>query len=178
MDRTTEVKPALYVGTYGKYNDGSIAGKWLELENYETAADFFKACAELHKDEADPEYMFQDFEGFPREFYGESLGMDELQQLLDFVHLPDDERTMIAEYADATGERLQDITLEQAQDAYVTTLETTADHEREYGEYVVDNDFIGEIPEALQNYLNYEAIGRDFLMDCYISSNGYVFTSY
>lgn len=177
MDTTTEVKPALYVGTYGKYNDGSIAGKWLNLDDYETANDFFKACAELHSDENDPEYMFQDFEGFPKEFYSESLGTDEVQQLLDFLHLPEDERELLAEYADATGERLADITLEQAQDAYITTLET-ADHNRGYGEYVVDNDFIGEVPEALQNYLDYEAIGRDSLMDCHISSNGYVFSAY
>ncbi|HMP91047.1 MAG TPA: antirestriction protein ArdA, partial [Kiritimatiellia bacterium] len=63
---TTTNTPRVYVGTYAKYNDGSIAGEWIDLEGHD-ADSFRDACLELHKDEADPELMFQDFEGFPRE---------------------------------------------------------------------------------------------------------------
>jgi len=66
----------IYVGTYAKYNAGSIAGAWLNLEDYQDKDAFLKACAELHKDEEDPELMFQDFEGFPSNFYSES-GIEE-----------------------------------------------------------------------------------------------------
>lgn len=52
----------LYVGTYAKYNAGSIAGAWLDLNNYANADDFVAACRRLHRDEADPEIMFQDVE--------------------------------------------------------------------------------------------------------------------
>lgn len=37
-----------------------------------TAMKFLAACAELHKDEHDPEFMFQDWEGIPAEMISES----------------------------------------------------------------------------------------------------------
>lgn len=52
----------VYVGTYGKYNDGNLNGAWLDLSNYVDKDDFINACLELHKDESDPELMFQDFD--------------------------------------------------------------------------------------------------------------------
>lgn len=55
----------VYVGTYGKYNNGSIDGAWLDLDDYVDAEDFYAAALELHKDEHDPELMFQDWEDVP-----------------------------------------------------------------------------------------------------------------
>lgn len=55
----------VYVGTYGKYNAGSIAGKWVDLSDFKNYDQFVKACAEVHKDERDPEFMIQDYEGMP-----------------------------------------------------------------------------------------------------------------
>lgn len=55
----------VYVGTYKKYNEGSLKGAWLDLSKYETYDDFLKACKDLHKDEPDPEFMIQDTEDFP-----------------------------------------------------------------------------------------------------------------
>ena len=59
------MQASVYVGTYGKYNGGSIAGKWLKLSKYESKNEFLQACRRLHKDESDPEFMFQDFENIP-----------------------------------------------------------------------------------------------------------------
>lgn len=61
----------LYVGTYHKYNCGSIAGEWVTLTNFKDVAEFYAYCAEIHKDEDDPEFMFQDYENLPRSFYSE-----------------------------------------------------------------------------------------------------------
>ena len=55
----------VYVGTYKKYNEGSLKGGWLNLADYASYGDFLKACKSLHKDERDPEFMIQDNEGFP-----------------------------------------------------------------------------------------------------------------
>jgi antirestriction protein len=56
----------IYVGTYAKYNAGSIKGAWFDLEDYSDRDAFLKACRELHKNEQDPEFMFQSFQDFPR----------------------------------------------------------------------------------------------------------------
>ena len=77
--------PRLYVGTYAKYNNGSIDGKWLDLNDYSNAEEFYDACSELHSDEDDPEFMFQDFEGFPSDMYSESGDVSDIYKLIDFV---------------------------------------------------------------------------------------------
>ncbi|MDN3710147.1 antirestriction protein ArdA [Myroides ceti] len=45
---------SVYVGTYGKYNDGSIFGERLTLSDYADKEEFYTACRELHNDEEDP----------------------------------------------------------------------------------------------------------------------------
>lgn len=58
-------KPKVYVGTWGKYNNGSIAGGWISLADCENYNAFLSKCKELHKNESDPEFMIQDSEDFP-----------------------------------------------------------------------------------------------------------------
>ncbi len=77
----------LYVGTYAKYNNGSIAGKWLNLNDYASKEEFLLACKAVHKDERDPEFMFQDYEAmedweqaFYSEFYIDAKYWDVLRE--------------------------------------------------------------------------------------------------
>ncbi len=73
MDKTeNKINPAIYVGTYGKYNSGSINGAWLKLRDYKTIEEFYAAAKKLHSNEYDPELMFQDYEDIPKAFIGES----------------------------------------------------------------------------------------------------------
>ena len=60
MEKLSEAR--IYVGTYAKYNEGSIFGKWMDLSDYSGSEEFYDACRELHSDEEDPEMMFQDWE--------------------------------------------------------------------------------------------------------------------
>jgi hypothetical protein len=55
----------VYVGTYAKYNNGNLFGKWLNLDNYKNYGEFVEACTKLHKDEKEPEFMIQDTEEAP-----------------------------------------------------------------------------------------------------------------
>ncbi|EDQ6556309.1 type-F conjugative transfer system pilin acetylase TraX [Salmonella enterica subsp. enterica] len=68
---TTTTTPAVYVGTYHKYNCGSIFGKWFDLTEFDGREDFYEACQALHADEWDAEFMFQDWEGIPSQFVSE-----------------------------------------------------------------------------------------------------------
>lgn len=53
---------SIYCGTYAKYNNGSLFGKWLNLSDYSDYDELLTAMYELHSDEQDPEFMFQDYE--------------------------------------------------------------------------------------------------------------------
>ena len=168
-----ETVPALYCGTYAKYNNGSINGKWLKLGDYADATEFWTACEQLHADESDPEFMFQDFEGFPKSLYNESMNTPDIEKIIEYAKLDEDDRTLVDEYEDAMGSLPDD--LETARDSYETELESF-NHEREYGEYVVEQGlFEVDMNSPIATYIDYESLGRDCLMDCSVSSNGYVF---
>jgi antirestriction protein len=85
MRRMASGEPSVYVSTYKKYSEGSLQGKWLNLDRFDSRKEFLAACRELHKDEADPELMFQDFENFPEAFYGESALADALWEWLELA---------------------------------------------------------------------------------------------
>lgn len=57
--------PIVYVGTWAKYNRGSIAGGWLALNECKDYQAFMRKCKALHRSERDPEFMIQDTEDFP-----------------------------------------------------------------------------------------------------------------
>ena len=150
----------IYVGTYAKYNNGSIKGAWLSVEDYTDRDDFIEACAKLHSDEDDPEFMFQDYEGFPEAFYSESEIDEELWAWLD---LDDDDRELLAAYQHGVD---QDGTIEQAQDAFAGKADTEADWAAEWLE---ETGGLEGVPEHLQNYIDYEAYARDASMSGEIS---------
>ena len=148
----------IYVGTYAKYNSGSIAGAWIDLEPFAGDRDgFFTAAAKLHANEADPELMFQDYEGFPPAYYNES-GASEA--LFEWLELDEYERDLLAVYLDATG--YADASLEDAQDHFMGTYDSPEDWAAQWLE---DTGSLGEVPEHLRNYIDYEAFARDARYD-------------
>ena len=48
METATLSEARVYVGTYGKYNNGSLFGAWLDLSDYADKEEFYEACRELH----------------------------------------------------------------------------------------------------------------------------------
>ena len=142
----------VYVGTYRKYNEGSIAGEWLELEDYDSRADFYEACRELHSDEADPELMFQDWEEIPKKYIGESF-IDE--GLWDWLNLPEDEREIASIYFDDVDQSAEP---KQAVEAYEGEYDSEEDWAREFWN---STGMAGEVPKFAQNYIDYKSYAHD-----------------
>ena len=116
--------PAVYVGTYAKYNSGSIAGAWIDLDDYAGDEEgFLDACKAWHADEADPELMFQDYQGFPAAYYHEG-GLEAF--LFEWLELDDDERELMERYEDATGSAADSI--EEARERFLGKYESGADY--------------------------------------------------
>lgn len=149
---TTDTAPRIYVGTYAKYNAGSIKGAWLNLEDYGDVQEFLTAAAELHKDEADPELMFQDFEGFPRSFYSESH-ID--QALWDWIDLDDEDRNLLAVYQDNVRD---DADIDEAREKFAGKFDSESDWA---ADFLDDTGALEQIPENLRYYFDYEAYARD-----------------
>ena len=96
MNDTTVSTVRVYCGTYKKYNEGSLFGEWIDVENFRDKDDFLDYCTKLHSDESDPELMFQDHEGIPEAFIGESWIAEELWEYLS--EIDEDDRPAFEAY--------------------------------------------------------------------------------
>ena len=88
----------VYVGTYHKYNCGSLDGAWVDLESFNDEEELMEFLYRLHADEAEPEFMVQDYMNFPRRFYSESMNEHDFAELFKWLNLDTEEREMCAEY--------------------------------------------------------------------------------
>lgn len=166
----------IYVGTYKKYNEGSITGEWLAVDSYDTKEGFLEACRELHNDEDDAEFMFQDHEGIPEPLIGESWVSP---VLFDIVSNIDNHTDIEQVWAfinafsiDPTNNDATDI-LSRFDDAFCGEYDTFLDYAYEY---IDSTGMLSDMPDSLQCYFDYESFARDLEMDyCYI--DGIVFNN-
>ena len=144
------ITPRIYVGTYAKYNNGSIQGEWLDLDDYNDKSDFIQACLELHDDEEDPELMFQDWENIPDLFISEcSIDPD----FWEYMNSDRDEDAKAA-YLACFGEWDESDFEERYRGQYDSFTGLAEQLLDETGE-------LEAIPENLRYYFDYEKYGRD-----------------
>jgi len=139
-------KPRVYVGTYKKYNEGKLTGKWLTLTDYASLEEFLKACRKLHKDERDPELMFQDSEGVPQSMIGESYISPDLW---DWLAMADEDKKLLKIYRREN----KGATLEDAQGAHLGTFNSEEDWAQQY---IEENELLKGIDEDLANCIDYK----------------------
>lgn len=160
----------VYVGTYAKYNDGNLFGKWFDLEDYTDLDEFYEACADLHADEEDPELMFQAWEGIPDGMVSECSVSPECWTLLDAYEKHDE--GAVNAYIYCFGEWNES----DFQDRYRGEFSSWEDMATEFLE---ETGQLNEIPESLRYYFDYEKYARDirFSGDV-VEHNGYFFWNY
>ncbi|EBV1130344.1 DUF1472 domain-containing protein [Salmonella enterica subsp. enterica serovar Enteritidis] len=161
------VAPAVYVGTWHKYNCGSIAGRWFDLTTFDDERDFFAACRALHQDEADPELMFQDYEGFPGNMASE-------------CHI---NWAWVEGFRRARDEGCEEAYRLWVEDTGETDFDTfrdawwgEADSEEAFAvEFASDTGLLADVPETVALYFDYEAYARDLFLDSFTFIDGHVF---
>lgn len=163
----------IYVGTYAKYNEGSIKGAWLDLEDYSDKEDFLEAAAALHSDESDPELMFQDMEGIPEGMASESHISDDVWE---WLKLDEQDREVVRAYRECIDGSENDF------DSIMDKFQGTADSERDYAEqYCEDSGTLDSMPDNLKGYFDYDAFARDLFMSdlsgCRHDGDLYVFSN-
>ena len=165
--------PALYCGTYGKYNSGNFSGMWVNVSTFDDYEDFVNFCLAIHADEEDPELMYQDFENMPDSLYHESMGEKEFNKIEEYCELCDE---YSVEAVDDFLEWDSTEDLDNMHDAYVGVYESREDFAREI---VSDCYDIENIMGNLACYFDYEAFARDLFMgDYYFGSHGTVLRTF
>ena len=159
--------PAVYCGTYGKYNNGSLQGMWIDLTTFDDYDEVIEFCCDLHADEEDPELMFQDYENFPRELYSEScFDEDEFDTIIKYASFAD------RDAVDAFLTCYSADELDKFEDAY----QGQYDSKEDFARYIVEECYdLDKMLDNLSYYFDYDAFARDLFICDYFFDNGYVF---
>ena len=165
--------PALYCGTYGKYNEGNLGGMWVHPYTFGSYDDFVNFCKAIHADEEDPELMFQDFANIPDSLYHESMGEEEYNKIAEYCELCDD---YSVEAVDDFLEFFRPEDLDEMPDAYAGVYDSKEDFARDI---VNDCYDIEQMMGSLADYFDYEAFARDlFMCDYHFGSHGTVLRTF
>lgn len=170
--------PPWLCGTYGKHNDGSLCGVWIDLRSFNSYDDFIEFCQSIHADEKDPELMAQDYEGYPCQWYNEGF-----MSKYDFYH--------ILEYSDMCDKHGQEAVDDYMEfhdelDNFEVIAKRLACQEPYCGEWDSEEYFARHIISECYNlesemgdlarYFDYEAFGRElFMYDYSMGANNNVF---
>lgn len=165
-------EPSVYVGTYHKYNCGSLRGMWIDISSFDGYDEFIGFCEAIHADEPDPELMCQDYEGFPEQWYNEGFITRE-----DFDN--------IKKYSELCGEydseAVEDyMEFHDSLDNFEERCMGKYDSEEDFARYIVSEIYdLEKMMGSLADYFDYERYGRElFMFDYIMGSNGYVFSAH
>lgn len=172
MENLSEAK--IYVGTYKKYNNGSLSGAWLDLSEYSDKEEFLEACKKLHNNEKDPEFMFQDWENIPDCLISESYLSEKFFELRDALEeLSNDEQDAFFVWCENKfndiSEKDVDLLISDFKDEYIGEYESKKDFAFEQ---IEENE---ELSDFSKRYFDYEAYARDIFITDYYFESGHVF---
>ena len=162
-------EPSVYVGTYAKYNEGSLYGMWIDISSFNDYDECINFCMAIHADEEDPELMAEDFAAFPDAWYNEGfISEEDFDNILEYSDMCDKHG------ADAVNDYLEfHDTLDSFEEAYCGTW----DDEEDFARHIIGECYNLESELGdLARYFDYEAFGRDlFMYDYELGENGSVF---
>lgn len=166
-------EPALYCGTYGKYNEGNLGGMWVDVSTFDDYEDFINFCKAIHADEEDPELMYQDYENMPGSLYHESMGEEGFNKIAEYCELCDDYSV------EAVNDFLEWRTPEDLCDMYDAYM-GVYDSEEDFAREIVNDCYdLEKMMGNLADYFDYDALARDlFMCDYYFGSHCTVFREF
>lgn len=171
----------LYCGTYRKYNEGSLKGAWMDLDDYENKEEFLKACLELHKDEKDPELMFQDREienDWEEGLYSEcSVPEDywDIKKAIEESYIDDD---IFSAFMNIEGGRPDVDMVKRCEECYITHISDSMNPGADYAEMEFEDAHSREELRRLEwimRYIDWDAVWRDMTFNGYHEEDGYIF---
>ena len=165
---------AAFITNLGKYNEGELVGEWVKFPTTaEEMKEVFKRIGIGQKDDfGNPyeEWFITDYDCYVDGLYdklGEYENLDELNYLASKLdEMSDSEYAQFQagmEMGDHSGSLQEIINLTENLDCY-EVYPNIEDYD-DLGRYYIDELEVMQIPEHLQNYIDYEAYGRDVAMD-------------
>ena len=165
---------AAFITNLGKYNEGELVGEWVKFPTTaEEMKEVFKRIGIGQKDDfGNPyeEWFITDYDCYVDGLYdklGEYESLDELNYLASKLEeMSDCEYAQFQagmEMGDHCGSLQEIINLTENLDCY--EIYPNIEDYDDLGRYYIEELEVMQVPEHLQNYIDYEAYGRDVAMD-------------
>jgi len=165
---------AAFITNLGKYNEGELVGEWVKFPTTaEEMKEVFKRIGIGQRDDfGQPyeEWFITDYDCYVDGLYdklGEYESLDELNYLASKLdEMSNSEYAQFQagmEMGDHCGSLQEIINLTENLDCY--EIYPHIEDYDDLGRYYIDELEVMQIPEHLQNYIDYEAYGRDVAMD-------------
>ena len=165
---------AAFITNLGKYNEGELVGEWVKFPTTaEEMKEVFKRIGIGQKDDfGNPyeEWFITDYDCYVDGLYdklGEYENLDELNYLASKLdEMSDSEYAQFQagmEMGDHCGSLQEIINLTENLDCY-EVYPDIHDYD-DLGRYYIEELDVMQVPEHLQNYIDYEAYGRDVALE-------------
>ena len=165
---------ATFITNLGKYNEGELVGEWVKFPTTaEEMKEVFKRIGIGQKDDfGNPyeEWFITDYDCYVDGLYdklGEYENLDELNYLASKLdEMSDSEYAQFQagmEMGDHCGSLQEIINLTENLDCY-EVYPDIHDYD-DLGRYYIEELDVMQVPEHLQNYIDYEAYGRDVALE-------------
>lgn len=163
------IKPRIYVASLADYNNGTLYGKWIDADQSDEAIqDEVNAMLEASTIPNCEEWAIHDYEGFDDILINEYQSFERVSKLAELVK---SHGNAFAQWYNNDGNRENIDDLENKfTDCFIGEYESLADYAQQFIE-----ETGMEISEYLTNYIDYEAMGKDWELSGEISTvkNGY-----
>ena len=165
---------AAFITNLGKYNEGELVGEWVKFPTTaEELKEVFKRIGIGQKDDFGhpyEEWFIMDYDCYVDGLYsklGEYENLDELNYLaskLDEMDQSDYAKFQAAmEIGDYTSSLQEIINLTENLDCY--EIYPNIEDYDDLGRYYLEELEVSKVPAHLQNYIDYEAYGRDVALE-------------
>ena len=146
----------VYIANLGKYNEGELVGDWFSFP-----IDEEDVTERIGLNSYYEEYAVHDTDNFPIEI-GEYISIEELNEMYDMIcELPDYITDALDEFVSYYGS-LEEVYEHKDEIYYYPDCGDMTD----VAYYFIDElQVLGQIPLPLQNYIDYEAYGRDLSIE-------------
>lgn len=173
-DHNKDYPFAAFITNLGKYNEGELVGKWVKFPTTaEELKEVFKRIGIGQKDDfGQPyeEWFITDYDCYVDGLYsklGEYESLDELNYLASKLdEMSESEYAQFQagmEMGDHCGSLQEIINLTENLDCY-EVYPDIHDYD-DLGRYYIEELDVMQVPEHLQNYIDYEAYGRDVALE-------------
>lgn len=174
--------PKIYVADLAAYNNGKLIGEWLDLSDYDSGDEVMDAITELlekwskESGEEREEFAIHDYENFDSSLYSEYMGEGDFDIIIKSYKLAKEKGVPTNVISYVMNQYSPDDIEDWFDSYYYGYFDSDTDFAYEYVDMIGGLENVGQ--DTLETYFDYEAFGRDLVINDFSEIDGYYFRTY